>query len=64
MERMENILKEIVNSPFTVDELIVMFDDFTFDAEAVFYAIGMYMDTKELKEFNSQTDVTLTLVSG
>ena len=60
MKRMENILEEIVNSPFTVDELIVMFDDFTFDADAVFFAIGMFMSTKEIEEFNHKTHIRTT----
>ena len=62
MKRMEKILNEIVNSPFTVDELIVMFDDFTFDAEVVFFAIGMFMKTKEIEEFNHKTDIRTTSV--
>lgn len=60
MKRMENILEEIVNSTFTVDELILMFDDFTFDAETVFFAIGMFMSTKEIEEFNRKTHIRTT----
>lgn len=57
---MENILKEFACSDCTVNELISMFDDFTFDSETVFFAIRMYMNTKEIKSINSQTDVETT----
>lgn len=62
MKRMETILTEFANSKFTVDELILMFDDFTFDSETVFFAIGMFMKTKEIKEFNNKTDITTTSI--
>ena len=62
MKRMNEILTEFANSPFTPDELILMFDDFTPEAEVVFFAIGMFLSVKELEKFNSQIDVRLTLV--
>ena len=62
MNRMNEILREFANSPFTIEELISMFDDFTPESERVFFAIGMYLSTKEIKEFNSQRDVRLTSV--
>ncbi len=63
MERMEKILTLFRNSPHSVDELIVMFDDFTFDSEAVFFAIGMLLSANRETESNSQKDIRLTLVS-
>ena len=60
MKRMNEILTEIVNSPFTENELISMFDDFTPDAERVFFAIGMFMKSNQIEKTNSQTDVLLT----
>jgi hypothetical protein len=61
MERMENILTLFRNSSHSVDELIVMYDDFTFDAEAVFFAIGMLLSSNKEEELKYETDTVLTL---
>lgn len=57
---MNEILTEFVNSPFTPDELILMFDDFTPEAEIVFFAIGMFLSSKEIKVIRRSADVVLT----